>query len=119
MREKKRYLLYKIEGQELDEKSLRLLVRKAVYGFLGEHGASSANAKVLEFAGDKFLIKCSLKSVEQVIASLALQVEYNNKPIALRLQKMSGAVKHVWSQWGQKGPSVAAPGARNKNPGFL
>lgn len=98
MREKKRYLLYAVEGQQLDEKSARLAVRNAVYGFLGEKGASEANVKLMEFDhnGQKFLLRCALGSLESTIAAVALQTFFNGKPIALRLQKMSGSVKHVW-----------------------
>ncbi len=99
MRDKKRYLLYAIEGQELDEKAARLAVRNAVYSFLGEKGASEANAKFMEFNAGKqlFLLRCSLASLESTIASIALQTAFNARPIALRLEKMSGSVKHVWS----------------------
>ncbi len=98
MREKKRYLLCAIEGQQLDEKNARLAVRQAVYNFLGEKGASEANVKLLEFdhIGQKFLLRCALASLESTIASLAFCTIFNNKPLALRLQKISGSVKHVW-----------------------
>ena len=98
MREKKRYLLYKIEGQKLDEKTLRSALRKSVNVFVGEHGSSQANVKLMEFDAGKqeFLIRSSLAMVENVIASLAFQTALNNSPIAFRLQGMSGAVKHVW-----------------------
>lgn len=98
MKQKKRYLLYAIEGQELDEKTARLLVRKSVYSFLGEHGASEANVKFMEFDKEKqmFLLRCALPTLEKVIAGLAFVVSFQEKPIALRLQKMSGCVKHVW-----------------------
>src|SRR3989338_2734585 len=98
MRDKKRYLLYAIEGQQLDEKAARLAVRNAVYAFLGEKGASEANAKFMEFNAGKqlFLLRCALGSLESTIAAIALQTTFNARPIALRLQKMSGSVKHVW-----------------------
>lgn len=98
MRDKKRYLLYAIEGQQIDEKTARLAVRNAVYAFLGEKGASEANAKFMEFNAAKqlFLLRCALHSLEGTIAAIALQTSFNGRPIALRLQKMSGSVKHVW-----------------------
>ncbi|MFH0713539.1 MAG: Rpp14/Pop5 family protein [Candidatus Micrarchaeota archaeon] len=100
MKQKKRYLLYAIEGQELDEKTARLLVRRSVYSFLGEHGASEANVKFMEFDATKqmFLLRCALPTLEKTIACLAFVISYNEKPIALRLQKMSGCVKHVWNE---------------------
>ncbi len=97
MRLKKRYLLYKIEGQQLDEKAVRLAVRNAVYSFLGEKGASEANVKVMGFDAVKqaFFVRCALDSLESVIASIALQTTFKERPIAMRLQKMSGSVKNV------------------------
>ena len=99
MRDKTRYLLYVLEGQRLDEKSVRLAVRRAVYSFLGEKGASEANVKLMEFDhnGQKFLVRCTLAAVESTIAALAFCTSFNTSPLALRLQKMSGGVKHVWS----------------------
>lgn len=99
MRLKKRYLLYKIEGQQLDEKTARGVARGAVYSFLGQHGASEANAKVMGFDEHKqlFFLRCSLYALEEVIAALAFVTLFNGKPITLRLQKMSGSVKNVWN----------------------
>ncbi|MFH1246837.1 MAG: Rpp14/Pop5 family protein [Candidatus Micrarchaeota archaeon] len=98
MRTKKRYLLYKVEGQQLDEKSARLAVRNAVYAFLGEKGASEANVKFMGFDSAKqlFFLRCALESLESTIAAIALQTAFNAKPLALRLEKMSGSVKNVW-----------------------
>ena len=89
MRFKKRYLLYEIEGAELDEKTLRLVVRKAIYSLLGEHGSSEANVKIIEFDAKtrKFLLYCALGSLEKTIASLAFVTSFENKPLALRLSR--------------------------------
>ncbi len=98
IRAKKRYLLYKVEGQVLDERSCRNAVTSAVYIFLGEKGASEANVKFMGFDAAKqaFFLRCALGSLESTIAAIALQTSFNAKPIALRLEKMSGSVKHVW-----------------------
>ncbi len=99
MRFKKRYLLYKVEGQKLTEKELRLVVNKSIAGFIGEMGTSEANLKIMDFneAKQLFFIRSALDSVETIIAALAFVTSFNNAPVALRLQKMSGSVKHVWS----------------------
>lgn len=99
MRFKKRYLLYVIEGQKLDERHAREVVKKAVHAFIGSKGAGEANVKFMGFDENKqcFFLRCSLQSLESVVASLALQTGFNEKPLALRLQKMSGSVKNVWS----------------------
>ncbi len=100
MRFKKRYLLYKIEGQKLTEKELRLVVNKSIAGFIGEMGTSEANIKIMGFNEVKqlFFIRSALDSVETIIAALAFVTSFNNGSVALRLQKMSGSVKHVWTE---------------------
>ncbi len=100
MRFKKRYLLYAIEGQKLDEKSVRSAVRSAVYYFLGEKGSSEANARFLAFneKDQRFLLACALNQLENVIAALAFYVVRDNGPIALRLQKISGSAGNLWKE---------------------
>ncbi len=100
MRFKKRYLLYVIEGQMLDEKSAKSAVYSEVYNFLGEKGASEANVKFLAFnePHQRFLLACALEHLENVIASLALCVVFKDMPIALRLQKISGSAGNLWKE---------------------
>ncbi len=99
MKAKKRYLSYKIEGQNLDEKTLKTMLRKAVSRFIGEMGSSEANAKLFAFNAptNEFVLRCATGQLEQVIAAITLITSYNFKPLALRLQGMSGSIKHVWS----------------------
>ncbi|NUN11608.1 hypothetical protein HUU53_03090 [Candidatus Micrarchaeota archaeon] len=97
MREKKRYLLYKLVGQKLDEKKAKHLVYEAVFSFLGEKTAGKAGASLKEFNPEKQLLvlRCDLKYLEQIIAALALKRFFEGRDIALRLEKISGSVSNL------------------------
>ncbi len=101
MREKKRWMLIGIqaeEGQKLAGADARLAVNEALFSFLGEVGAAKAQARVYEFdqAKQALLLRCSLHSLEEVIAALMLKRFFHAKPIALRLQKLAGSAGSIW-----------------------
>ena len=93
IREKKRWLLLKFDGRELSEADARRACNDAVLSFLGESGASKANFKIAVFRNGTALASCSLASLEQVIASLALKRFHEGKGIAIRLVSISGSAK--------------------------
>ena len=94
MRENKRYLHIQIEsGEKLDEQTAKKLLSQAVLETLGELGAARAAFafKAFDPAKGEAVIKCTTKSVEEVIAALALKRFYDGKDVALRLVKMAGS----------------------------
>lgn len=98
IREKKRYLLLKIVSpRKFDETTAKHLVYHSVFSFLGEDGAAKAKVKMKLFDADsqKVVVKCALSELERVIAALALLRKYDGQDVALRLEKISGAIANV------------------------
>ncbi len=94
LREKKRYLHVKIDfGAKLDERSAKSLLSQAVLETLGTAGAGEAAFAIKAFddAKQEAVVKCSTKSMEKVIAALALKRFYDGKDVALRLVKIAGS----------------------------
>ena len=95
--EKKRYLKILVElegGGGLGQEEFKHAVYEAVFSLLGEQGASKAWVQVKNFDEREQIgiVKCSLREIERVIASLAGKTSFRGKKIALRLQKISGAI---------------------------
>jgi len=86
------------DGQKLAGADARLAVNEALFSFLGEVGAAKAQARVHEFdpAQQAMLMRCSLHSLEEVIAALMLKRFFKGKGIALRLEKLAGSAGSVW-----------------------
>lgn len=100
MREKTRYLkvlFQKEAGEKIDSTSAKHLVYNAVFELLGEEGAASAQVHLKEYDEEKQLaaIKCRNAQIDLVISALALKRFDAGKSVALRLQKISGAIKNV------------------------
>jgi len=98
MKEKRRYILYRIESaKKLGENEAKTLLNDAIMHLYGENGISKANAHVKFFNENEqlMLVLCSLGMQEEVIAALALKLEFQNEKIALRLQKIYGTVKNA------------------------
>jgi len=94
IREKKRWLLLRFDGQGgLSEAETRRACNDAVLSFLGESGASGANFKLAAYRGGTALASCSLASLEQVAAALALKRFHDGKGIAIRLVSISGSAR--------------------------
>ncbi|MEW5955499.1 MAG: Rpp14/Pop5 family protein [Candidatus Micrarchaeota archaeon] len=102
MREKKRYLLLKIESPQpfLAEEAKRLAY-SAVFELLGEAGASRAGFALKEFNESKqqAIVRCAnASSLEQVIAALAAKRFYEGKDVAIRLLRVSGMIGKLSEQ---------------------
>ena len=95
MREKRRYILYKVVAEEpISEEEIRRASYKAILSFLGEYGSSLANPKFIRFMEKEKLaiIRCSHTETEKVKAALALCSSIEGKRAALRLQRISGTI---------------------------
>ena len=94
MREKKRYLYVKIEfGEKLDERSAKKLFSQAVLDVLGESGAAQAGFAFKQFnpTVQSAVVKCSTESLDLVISALALKRFFDDRDVALRLEKIAGS----------------------------
>lgn len=81
----------------IDSKEGKALVERTVFDFLGECGVSESNFKILFAFEGKWVAKCYLKSVDKVIAGLALKVKSQGKPVVVRVVKISGTLKSLLS----------------------
>ncbi|MBI5225906.1 hypothetical protein HY994_01550 [Candidatus Micrarchaeota archaeon] len=112
MKEKKRYILVLADGVPADEKALKTAAYDAVFEWLGDKGVSDARVQFIRAepvsttsassasggqnpAGSQFWLKCSTKSLEDVIAALALKRLFEGKDVALRVIKVAGSVPRV------------------------
>src|SRR3989338_11011152 len=93
MRENKRYLHVVVEGGRFAEIEAKKLFSQAVLETLGELGAAKAAFAFKGFDVEKqeAVGKCTTKSMEEVIAALALKRFFEGKDVALRLQKIAGS----------------------------
>ncbi len=90
MKIKSRYLLIESSGG-------RELIERAVSSFIGENGVSESNFKILFQFNDKWVAKCYLKGLEQVIAATALKAKEGASPTVVRVVKISGTIKALTS----------------------
>ena len=100
MLEKKRYLLLLVErerGEFFKQDEFKHCVYEAVFSLLGEAGAARAGVQVKFFDEKKQegIVRCSLASLEKVIAAIACKTSFRGKKVALRLEKMSGMIAKV------------------------
>ena len=95
MREKRRYLKVLFEGSApLNFRQADRCVQGAVLSLFGEQGMGDTRAKLLRFDEKTHLgiVKTTLAGLEKTIAALALKTNFEGKPFAIRLQKISGAI---------------------------
>ena len=108
IREKRRYLQFQIIcARKFTEEDAKHLLYEAVFQLLGEQGASEAalQLKAFDGAGQRMLVKCSLKSYQKVIAALAMKNSFRGEQIALHMQKIYGTLdkaKNVFHSIKQK-----------------
>ncbi|HIH20004.1 TPA: hypothetical protein HA244_01930 [Candidatus Micrarchaeota archaeon] len=93
LRENKRYLHVLVEGERLGEGEAKRLLSQAVLETLGELGAAKAAFAFKAFDAERqeAVVKCTTKSMEEVIAALSLKRFFEGRDVALRLQKIAGS----------------------------
>ncbi len=98
LKERKRYILFKINsGSEVEKEDVSKLVTKAGLQFLGEFGMARAGIQFLAetWNGKTGIISVNHDYVDETKACLALVKEYNGKPIAISCLKVSGSVEKL------------------------
>ncbi|MEM3555844.1 MAG: Rpp14/Pop5 family protein [Candidatus Micrarchaeia archaeon] len=90
MKERRRYVKVRFEGEEVSEREAREAVDNAVLSFLGELGFSKANPRLVEFKNNEAVILCSHSEVQKVKAALALVDRIKGKPGCIRILRVSG-----------------------------
>ena len=94
--EKRRYLALKVECEHsLDEHTILNTIHASIQRLFGEHGASQANIKLIEYLPEKsqIIIGCSHRMLEQVRASITSIIEVKGTRIALHVVNVSGTLK--------------------------
>ena len=92
LKERKRYLLYKVTGVEKIEKGY---VYKMIKRFLGELGTGKAGVMMLSSKGNNGIIRVNHNHVDEVKVALALINNYDNKDIKVETIKVSGAISKL------------------------
>lgn len=96
MREKRRYLKIVFEGSsaKLSFSQASRCVESAVLALFGERGLGQTRAKLVRFdeKTQGGIVKTTLAGTEKTIAAIATKAFFEEKPIAMRLKKMSGAI---------------------------
>ncbi len=98
LREKNRYILFKIISEEPVEYSdLESAIWNTMLDFLGEYGVSNTSVWLIKDRWDKnsqtCIIKCNHLSVQAVIASLGLLGRLGDSRVAIKILKVSGTIK--------------------------
>ncbi len=110
IREKGRYLSLRIESpQPVSARDAKHLLYSAVIEFLGEAGASRSRLRWKEFdeKNQAGIARCSLSALEETIAAIALKRFWQGRDVAIRLEKMSGAI-------GKLAPATSGKAAKTK-----
>lgn len=100
-REKRRYLILKIETElQIDKKLMQNVIQDSILRFFGEYGASKADLMVLKILEDKkkVVIRCSHIMIEKVRASIASITSINGKPATFHVENISGTLKSLYKK---------------------
>ncbi|MBU5688318.1 MAG: ribonuclease P protein component 2 [Candidatus Aenigmarchaeota archaeon] len=98
LREKNRYILFKIISEEpIEYSDLESAIWNTMLDFLGEYGTSKTSAWLIKDRWDKnnqtCIIRCNHLSVPALIASLGLINRLGDTRIAVKILKVSGTIK--------------------------
>ncbi|MBI2671555.1 hypothetical protein HYX16_01340 [Candidatus Woesearchaeota archaeon] len=92
LKERKRYLLYKITGVEKIEKEF---IYEMIKKFLGELGTGKAGVMMLNSKGNKGIIRVNHDHVDEVRVALGLINNYDNNDVKVETIKVSGAINKL------------------------
>ncbi|MBI4096052.1 MAG: hypothetical protein HY438_04270 [DPANN group archaeon] len=98
-RERKRYILIKIDSPEAEKTLVGRLVIQAGMQFLGELGMARAGIQFLEDTWNEKnstgIIRVSHKYVDEVKSALALVKEFEGKKVQIHSIKVSGEINKL------------------------
>lgn len=105
MREKRRYLGFRIEADgRLSGKEAEAGVLKGILSFIGELGFAKANPKLIRFDPESGIgiLRCNVPKVERVQGALSLVNSIGGKKAAIRLLGVSGSIKKLGKKANKK-----------------
>ena len=92
LKERKRYLLYRInKAKTLDKEILYKMIKE----FLGVLGMSKAGVMILNNDGDSGIIRVNHNYVDEVKVALALINNYNGNELKIETIKVSGVINKL------------------------
>jgi RNase P/RNase MRP subunit POP5 len=94
-RERKRYLLVKIESSDaIDRRDLENAILNACLQFLGELGVAKAGIIVMSdtYNGKTVIVKIEHKYVDETKSAISLIKSIGNKKVRLSVTKVSGSI---------------------------
>ena len=98
-RERKRYILVKIDSPEAEKTLVGRLVIQAGMQFLGELGMARAGLQVVEDTWNAehntIIVRVGHKYVDEVKSALALVKEFEGKKITINSIKVSGEINKL------------------------
>lgn len=96
---KKRYVLFRLQGQKLEEEPLKRALYAEALKFFGEYGLSKAALKIMKYDSSKGIgiLRCARDYQEVVLGFLALMGSFNGAPARLLTLRSSGTVKSLES----------------------
>ena len=98
MREKWRYISFKVEGEGgISASEAKDGIEKGILRFIGELGAAKAKSKVLEYDASKAegIVRCETAGLPEVRAALALIGSIGSRKCAVRTMKTSGTIARL------------------------
>jgi len=95
LREKKRYVVFKIIGNKINKKALKKEIYNNLLNFLGELGVSRANIKIIDncLEENKGIIKVNVKYLNDLKMALGLIKKLDNKKVIVDVIGVSGIIK--------------------------
>jgi len=93
---KRRYLAFQIESLESFEKEeIRDAIWNSLIQLFGEHGASQSGLFLVEYDKQRkqAILRCSLKALSMVHASVASVTKIEDKPVAFHVLRISGTLR--------------------------
>ena len=95
LREKKRYVVFKIIGKNIDRKKAEKEIYENLLKFLGEFGVAKANIKIIRntWKNNMGIIKVNVKHLNETKTSLGLIKKIDNKKVIVDVVGVSGILK--------------------------
>jgi len=105
LREKKRYLLARIDpsGIAVDPKDLYYAMYEAVVSLFGDMAAASMQPSVLTVEDGYAILRCRRGAEREFAIALSTLTSYRETPLALRIRAISGTVESLRERLEQYG----------------
>ena len=101
LREKKRYIVFEIIGNDVNKKKVETEIYYNSLKFLGEIGVSRANIRIIgdSWKNNKGIIRVSVKYLDELKMSLGLIKRLDNKNVIVNVIGVSGILKKAKSKF--------------------